>query len=59
MWPIMKDSTKIDTCLSGKIPTLVFGTNVEIAPQGKQKRNVCSSKMWKLFGILIFRVYFS
>ena len=33
MYPIMKDSTKIETCLSGKIATLVFGANVEIAPQ--------------------------
>ena len=40
--PIMKDSTKIvvikvmlwsETCLSGKIATLVFCASVEIAPQ--------------------------
>ena len=63
----MKDTTKIVVMkvilrrkirLSGKIATLVFGESVGIAPQCKQKRNVRAIKEWRLFAILIFRVYF-
>ena len=62
----MKDSTKTvvmkvilrsEICLSGKIATVVFGESVEIAPQLKQKRSVCAIKKWRMFAILIFRVY--
>ena len=66
VYPVMKDSTKIvvmkvilrnEMRLSEKIATLVFGESVEIAPQLKQKRNVCPIKKCRLFAILIFRVY--
>ena len=66
VYPVMKDSTKIvvmkvilrnEMRLSGKIATLVFGESVEIAPQLKQKRNVCPIKKSRLFAILILRVY--
>ena len=33
------------------------GESVEIAPQWKQKRNVCAIKKWMLFAILDFMVY--
>ena len=66
MYRVMNDSTKIalmkvilpsEICLSRKIATLVFGDSVGIAPQWKQKRNICAIKKWRLFAILIFRVY--
>ena len=63
---MMKDSTKIvvmklilrnEICLSGKIATLLFVESVDIGPQLKQGRNVCTIKKWRLFAILIFRIY--
>ena len=66
--PIIKDSSKIvvmkvilwsETCSTGKIVTLAFGANVGIAPQLKQKRNICAVKKGRLSAILIFRVYLS
>ena len=66
VYPVMKDSTKIvamkvilwsEIHLSGKIATLVIGESIESAPQSKRKRNVCCIKKWRLFVILIFRVY--
>ena len=43
-----------ETCLRGKIATLVFGANVGIAPQLKQKRNSCAGKKWRRFAVLFF-----
>ena len=51
VYSIMKDSTKIvvmkvilssETCLTGKIATLVLGASVEIAPQRKQGMSALS-----------------
>ena len=39
--------------------TLAFGTNVGIASQWKQKRNVRALKKWTRFAVLIFSVYLS
>ena len=45
--------------MPGKIATLVLNASVEIAPQLKQKRNTCTVTKWRLFVILILRLYLS
>lgn len=43
--------------IAGLIVDRSFDDSVGIVPRGKQKRNVCAIKKWRLLVILIFRAH--